>query len=330
VGCKIEISRAIKSLDVGIEVREKEERLRHYKVLELFGGEPDSPRRRYPPGYMTQGNGRHEAFSPEEDLTTASYFLQMCVMRDFLLPLLIFISIELKASKLSGFSPNAFEISSIVFGAGFTGYPTLVSQGRDGSLSGSSLSSCVQHSYVAFQILHQVASAIKARNDGNDATTNEGEGMPGNRATLRWEWEQFEGEEELQQGLLETSSMDGVVFMIIPLLCTNAIAAAQITDLIQMVALIADADDPLETVEQVKFAALYCLKTNAYEKERPKPLIDGIRPLSRSLIAQQRLLSSNQTVKSSTQEWITRTAKPRTVVEAQAMLQLLNQKIEKD
>jgi hypothetical protein len=319
-----------KSLDAGTEVGQKEIVLRHYRQMAQYGGTPDSADDDDGVRYMPSVTGRHEAFAPEEDRTTMIYFLNMVLLRECLSVPLQFVLSELRGSKLSGFSVDAFEISSLVYGTGFTGYPTLLSQDRDGSLCASSLSFCVRNSYSALQILRQTIKSIKSRDYEGKVLSKGTEMSLENRTTLRWEWNELDEGREPEEDLLELSTMDDVVSVMIPLIFANAHSASLLTETIRLTSLMTDSDDSLEVAEEVKFTALYSLKTDSYEKQRPKSLTDDVRPLSRSLVAHERLLGSDRTLNSSTQDWSSLPARSQMVVEAQASFQELDKKIKKE
>jgi hypothetical protein len=124
--------------------------------------------KRQPQGRPMMNEQKEQAFAPEEDQAISSYFVEMSFFRSMMAFIFIPVLRGLRASSSSGFSAHAFEISSLVYGTGFSRAPTILSQDRHGEIAATSASVCVQNAYAAFNMTLSIAKETQKRYSAPD------------------------------------------------------------------------------------------------------------------------------------------------------------------
>ncbi|KAG4416427.1 hypothetical protein IFR04_010473 [Cadophora malorum] len=313
------------SLNAGQEIMESEETTRHIESGRNQHHDSDQGGNSYDVKALQQGSAMQKAFAADDDVDTKLYFIQMVMMHVALDPIINSVIYSLSSKRDSGSDSNAFEISSLVYGTGFGNHPTLLSQDRDGDFGASSSSTGVQNSYIAFRTLLQTTALIRTRSSLLPSQSSN----PEARASVEWEIDVL-GEEDLgQSGSLVTSNMADIVSIMVPLVCTGAPASGHFVHMVRIFSMIAESKDPVETCKEMKYTALYSMKTDAFEKSRPPLKFDDTRPLSSSLVSHQRLLISSETPSSTTNDWNMMPAitKQQLISETQQSFQRLDAKI---
>jgi hypothetical protein len=117
--------------------------------------------------------------------------------------------------------------------------------------------------------------------------------------------ERMDSSEQAKTEHLVVSTMDDIVSLMVPLLCTLSPPVSNISDMLDGVSILSSVKDPVQRFQPVEFNALVSMRTDAYDVESSPTLLDEeVRPLSRSLVAHQRLLSSDVSLSSSTTHWL--------------------------
>lgn len=251
-------------------------------------------------------------FAPDEDKVTWLYFAEMAMPRKGIHDLLFVALSTFRASNRSRLPVDAFEISSMVFGSDLLGYPTLLSQDRDGEIGGSSTEISVRYSYAAFRTMRQVIKELARQHEAFGLTSRppphepsstvqsggepekdrdkEGAKLGTSHTMLRWEWESDDST-GLSEGALELGTVAEVVAVITPLALTQPAAVNIISALVRVVNKITTAQDPVEPVSNVPFSALYYVRTKGYDDGTEAQRRQGdAESLSGSLLSHHRLL----------------------------------------
>lgn len=239
---------------------------------------------------------RDRKFKLEDDINQSIYYLDMVMHRAFILEvvktiLLGVIGTKTVSARLARQSVDAFDISSLVYEAGFSSQPTLVCQDRNGEFTASSAPRSLRASFEAFRILLQTTRFL------GETQTNQpisGPSISHSRlATIEWRWETLELEgrstevnlrADHDHGRRSIETMDHLVSLIVPLLCTGATVSSTVAKLTNLIMSMAS-HEAFETPEEQKFAAFFCMRSYAYHESQHS--LKGTVPLSDSSLVRQ-------------------------------------------
>lgn len=154
-------------------------------------------------------------------------------------------------------------------------------------------------SFQAFRILFQTTRFL-----GEDQTNQPTSGpliSPSILATIEWRWETLELDGKSTEvnpradhdhGRRSVGTVDHLVSLMVPLLCTGAIVSSTIAKLTNLIMSMAG-DEAFDTTEEHKFAALFCMRSYAYDESQhsPKGTLAGTFPLSASSLVRQRAIN---------------------------------------
>jgi hypothetical protein len=259
-----------------------------------FEDEPSKPQFSWQ--QSLKANTNTADFQPDMDSVTVTYFLNMVSIRKPLADVLQHMLQELRASTLSGLAANAFEMTSLVYGAGFLGRSIHLSQDRDGEIVAASLPTNIQKSFPAFQLLHKVGKAIQQERSAVQLNMPD-EDDNRDCAVLQWDWRWKEPEGAMQQdkSSVIVTDMDDVISLMVPLAFTSAVVGAVETEMVSLVVLCVRGVDPPRPFPQVDLAAFFSLNTPAYQKHisRTTRLHPDVASVANSLLVHQDLVSNS-------------------------------------
>ena len=238
--------------------------------------------------------------SKEDDQRITPYALEMFCNRSVVHQIIKMILEGLTVSSVSGFPVNAFEISSLAYQVGFRDSPALLSQSRAGEIAVTSSPSIICRCFIAFSVLHQTALSIQKRHIDTPPGPPQDCQDSGSKTTIHWDWEKKASE---STGSLTLQEMQDVITLAVPLICT----CPRIGEFFTIVTLyfnsLVSAKEQIPERPPADFTTLWYLKTAAYDEENAGPLTEDVKPLSKCLMAQHRLLALEQGVDISTGQW---------------------------
>jgi len=282
----------------------------------------------------------HRLLNPEKGNYNV-YFSEMALMATWTVDTLRAIFFFFQSSSRSGYAIDAFDICGLVYKTGLKGLPTLVYQDRDGELAGSSSREMIRLSHTGFRMLSQVARELERTH--RRASTRPGTGADGVRtsharndgsgALLVLEFE----EEQKQQGppdsrpgsddhssstgslneksknpistysaVIDLETMGDLASALVPLLCAHPMTIINLAWAMEVVTGISSITHTINfnALQSPKFTAFASLRTNVYERD-VKPIFEDsdARPLSRSLIAHNRLRTYDGRQVTGTKVW---------------------------
>ncbi|KDN63503.1 hypothetical protein CSUB01_11836, partial [Colletotrichum sublineola] len=240
------------------------------------------------------------------DVPVDLHFIEVAFSSTWALDVLQAIFSDLKARKLSGNSVDAFDICSIVYKTGWNDMPTLLSQGRDGEISGTSARKHLRSLHEPNCIISHVARTIeneqKSRVGRAKPTHGDANGSFG--ASLILERQSNDGkiktEAQANNRPTETMNLDwstlaDVVSVMVPLLCTQSSVLGYL-DLAELLLGIGSFTSFINigSLPTINFSAFVSLRTRSYGEQIQTSIHDiDFRPLSRCLLAQGRLYTWN-------------------------------------
>lgn len=145
-------------------------------------------------------------------------------------------------SKISSSSAGCFEACTLVYRTGLDGIPTVLSNTRDGEVSASSDSVRVNTSYTALELLHRNTKVISS---DVLTTSNSSAAVEDVRTKIWCEWSDGESGEQHHYKRIETSNMDHVISVTVPLALTTIYVASAMDTLISIAGSGTEEDDPI-------------------------------------------------------------------------------------
>ncbi|KAK0620604.1 hypothetical protein B0T14DRAFT_521803 [Immersiella caudata] len=336
---------ALQSLDDGQDLLAKTEVISALgsrgPVLDIVG--PDGR-----PFQVRESEGRgdsdamdvHHLLNREEASSTV-YFQEMAMIGSWTIDALRAIFFFFQHIRASGYRADAFDICALVYKAGTTGLMTLVCQDRSGELTGSSSREYSRLSYAGFKMLSQVANELNR--SVVQASTNKAEGpadVPRSHegASLIFDFEEEDATriEPRPRESLRTriATMGDLASALVPLLCTQPI---QLNNLVWAMEIVTRVSSVTHTINYNalrgrKYVVFASLRTDAYERDIQPTLEDSdTRPLSRSLIAQNRLHTYDYREDRSTKVWdgLPVTEKSDLILESEKKLHQLEEQFQR-
>ncbi|KAK3361018.1 hypothetical protein B0T24DRAFT_692654 [Lasiosphaeria ovina] len=246
------------------------------------------------------------------------YFSDMAMTGSWTIDSVRLALFSFQSSMISGNPTDAFDICSLIYRAGLNGLLTLIHQDRDGELMGSTSREFIRLSYSGFKMLYQVASEL--RRDG--AGIHQGEPRQAhapddnNGALLVFDFDEEKARDKREAPgpvlgdkdsfRLDLSTMGDLISVMVPLLCTQPM---QLLNLVWAMEIVTGVTSVMHTIDYntlpgPRFTAFASLRTNVYENVVwPKLEGSDARPLSRSLVAQNRLHTYDQREITDTKVW---------------------------
>ena len=133
------------------------------------------------PMQRREGGGKSEHAKELEDLIKAKnpakdfYFSDMAFTFRWTSSILFGLVHQLKASSISGFTVDGFDISTVVYRGGTSDspLPIYMHQDRDGELQGSSYLNFIKHAYLGFSLVKHAVDGIRADQKGDEKDGSE-------------------------------------------------------------------------------------------------------------------------------------------------------------
>lgn len=245
-----------------------------------------------------QPNGNlSQLFQSHEDPNTAVYALEMLGVRAAIYPAISIAFRNLQAKKTSGYSVNALEASTLAYGLGAGDVTIVLGQDRDGDIQATSSATVVRRCHISFRHLVEVARNMKMQSDPPSDDQDRQ-----SQVTSHWELEE---NGRFYTSQVNVRTMKDAVTLMVPLAFTNPGLVVHLTQLVELFNVIVAVKDQFEEPPPVHFEALFFLRTNAYEAEVVGALSEDVRPVSKCLMARQRLFSTRQGIDISTDRWDT-------------------------
>ena len=221
-----------------------------------------------------------DTLETETDVSTR-YYSEKTLFRQNLIWLFKYAARTLLNSDISSAPAGCFETCTLVYKIGLDGIPTVISNDREGEISVSSDSVRVNCSYGALDLLIRNAKALTSEEPTPSNTTRD------IRSIINWEWSPGEGREGTRSAKIETSSMDQLISLVIPLGLTSPHTSGTIDNLISLAGSGTEEEDLIVQFEPPPkgFQALFTISTAEWELKQ-RTLARGryhdpeIRPVS--------------------------------------------------
>jgi hypothetical protein len=297
---------AILALESAEDVTYKEEAFRFmgiskkpYAAIRLFQNKGNQSNAK-----PDENSELQQMFTDDEHMV-GRYFAEMALMSDLCVDSLHGIMMCLKGSTLSGFPEDAFEMCSLIYGAGLRPSPTLVYQDRDGEITALSIQRLIRHCQTGYPILYDSAQAIseRRRKKGPVAYADD------ERTQFTLEYEEVrDGSTPITKSTaISLAEMAEVVQVLIPFASMQPGIALKVAVSME----INDAFKSKEPYYQKKstrsglsMKAFAAMRTSAYDQALlGSPMGPDARSLSKSLLAQGRLQVLEKKLGNSTQSW---------------------------
>jgi len=242
------------------------------------------------------------------------YFQEMAMIGSWTTDALRNIFFHFQRSRISGYPADAFDICGLVYKAGITGLMTLVYQDRGGELMGSSSREFSRLSYAGFKMLSQVANGLdrsrlrpsKVETEAHSVGVSRSDGG----ATLLFDFEEDDDSKaepkQRESFRISIATMGDLTSALVPLFCTQPMQLDNLAWAMEIVTRVSSVTQTLNynALRGRKFTVFASLRTDVYERDvRPTLESSDARPLSRSLIVQNRLHTYDQREGRDTKVW---------------------------
>lgn len=242
-------------------------------------------------GFRGNSSGRIE---PEEDVNRRIYHMNNMTLRALIMDIINFVMVQLHGARkwMAGTSKDTvvdFNMTSLVYEAGFSSHPTLVSQDRFGEFAAASAPEILRPCYTAFKMLVETSLHLEDH-----------ESKTASIALVDWTWEDLDNlpERKLARTKQRVSKMDHVVTMMVPLICTEAPLCAMVSFLTNMSNVMVN--EPTIDVSEFKYVAFFNLKTPTSDK-RSGNVLDSTLPLADCSLIRSRRYAEDELARKKTQ-----------------------------
>ena len=267
----------------------------------------------------------------QKDSISKLYFAEMLLVSNWAIDSLKSMLVSVRGSQLHGLSSSAFDICALTYKSGLNGPTILMFQDREGEILGSAQREFVRLSYMGFKLVHQAASAVSNRLTSAPPRTHPSN--PDDSVTLNLELseEQSGGRTRLRDVPLHLHSLVDVITVMVPMMCLQPITIRELHETLQIVGSMATLGRAMahKSLPLKKFTAFGSLRSTAYVRETGPEWENDVRPLSKSLLAEQRLRILDHNRVYGTDNWnnLPGAAKDRVVSEANEQLKRLEQTV---
>ncbi|KAF6817576.1 hypothetical protein CSOJ01_02286 [Colletotrichum sojae] len=244
-----------------------------------------------------------ESLLNADEWSVTGYFVEILLPSEWSMDTIRVIFSDLKGSAVSGYSVDAFDLCSIVFKTGWNDVPTLLFQDRNGEIMEQTARSHLRTLYEIYRTMRQVARTIaanqakKPRETARAETEEVGVTTGAHLVLIMQDWERQSssdiGVTELtdEAARLNLHTLEDVVSVMIPLLCTQIGALMTMSWASGCAAGLSSMSNSIDLslLPVVKFSAFASLRTRMYEQVQTTIQDVDFRPVSRCLLAQNRL-----------------------------------------
>jgi hypothetical protein len=196
------------------------------------------------------------AFGLHEDSdATQLYYLFCAAYRSYLHSIVLSTTLSLHSNKLFLTEPSTFEVCSLVYETGHSRSLTLLAGDRAGDVCATSDTEYVQYSYTALKMLFDNMEALKRKQ--LPLNTEE-------QAVIKWQWSEGRKEQRPVERTFETSEADDMVSMLPLLSLSNPYVTQRMIEIITLVTVTSEEEDPVLQFEQKHFQAKFVITTADY------------------------------------------------------------------
>ena len=170
-------------------------------------------------------------------------------------------------------SASSFQNHATAYQAGVDGMPTTLASDRVGAISASADPFCVKNAYTALELVFKNFKAIQKNRQQRPSAAEIGTGSLSEATSIRCEWANAEPGAEPFTDDTETTNLDHVFSIVIPLSLSSTFTSIHLIPLVAMAGSETNDEDPILQFEQPprNFRALFTVSTADFIAKEQSP-----------------------------------------------------------
>ncbi|KAF8251680.1 hypothetical protein K440DRAFT_658355 [Wilcoxina mikolae CBS 423.85] len=194
-----------------------------------------------------------------------------------------------------------YELCSVVYESGFEGFQTLLYRDREGELMGTSAPPCLNIAHSACAILDRIVQSVQKH--PHRSTPPADPNSQSLETIIRWFYNDDEDSEDMDPGArissdqkvvvescVSLTSMEDIITIAVPIVITSPWIVSEVLEAVNLVALTATEDDPVQRYTATKFKAFFRIYTDLFENSKNSKG-NYVSSLSRGLMTRDKLLA---------------------------------------
>ncbi|PVH68760.1 hypothetical protein DL98DRAFT_662021 [Cadophora sp. DSE1049] len=196
------------------------------------------------------------AFGLHEETDATQLYYSFCASyRHYLHSIVSSATLSLHSNKAFMTQPSTFEVCSLVYETGHSRSLTMLAGDRAGDVCATSDKGYIHYSHTAMKMLCDNMEALKKKQ--SPSSTDE-------RAVIKWQWSEGRKEQRTQEKTFETSQADDMVSILPLLSLSNPYITRKMIDIITLITITSEEEDPILQFEQKHFQAKFVITTADY------------------------------------------------------------------